>query len=65
VRDLLSDNGFSVEKVEGVRVFADLLPRGLDDREQVELLARLESHASDSDAYLDVAAQLHLHAVPA
>lgn len=65
VRDLLSRNGFAVAEVEGIRVFADLLPRGLDDRDSDELLARLESHASGSDAFLDVAAQLHLHGVPA
>jgi len=65
VRELLSGNGFAVEEVEGIRVFADLLPRGLDDRDQGDLLARLEAHASGSDAFLDVAAQLHLHCVPA
>ena len=69
VRYLLSGTGFVVEEVEGIRVFADLLPRGRTGAagtdsvsEQGDLLARLEAHASGSDAFLDVAAQLHLHA---
>lgn len=67
VRDLAARAGFTVTGVEGVRVFADLVPHGSVDGDPggAELLARLEAHASGSEAFLDIAAQLHVHAAPA
>ena len=66
-RDLLADAGFTVVEAEGIRVFADLVPRGhgAEDSDQAALLAGLEAHAAGSDAYRGIAAQLHLHAMPA
>jgi SAM-dependent methyltransferase len=67
VRALLAGAGFAVLGTEGIRVFGDLVPRGQADADpdQAELLARLERHVSDAGAFLDIAAQLHLHAAPA
>lgn len=66
VADLLETGGFVVEETEGVRVFADLVPRtALTDGSAVGLLAELEHHASGADAFLDIAAHLHVHAAPA
>ncbi len=65
VVELLEASGFLVEEAEGVRVFADLVPRtALTESASVDLLAELEHHASGSDAFLDIAAQLHVHAAP-
>ena len=64
VCDLLEAAGFRVVEAEGVRVFADLVPRGSvdDDPAAAEVLAALEAHASSSGAFLDIAANLHVHA---
>ncbi len=66
VADMLEAGGFVVEEAEGVRVFADIVPRtALTDGAAVGVLAELEHHASGTDAFLDIAAQLHVHAAPA
>lgn len=63
VADLLEAGGFTVHEVEGVRVFTDLVPRtALTDSSAVALLGELEQHASNADAFLDIAAHLHVHA---
>ena len=66
VCDLLERCGFTVIEAEGVRVFTDLVPHGTVDADPgaMAALARLESHASDCEAFLDIAAQLHVHAAP-
>lgn len=67
VLDLLQATGFTVLAAEGLRVFADLVPRSAVAEEggAEALLARLEQVAAGSEAFLDVAAQLHVHAAPA
>ncbi len=66
VVDLLEACGFAVEEAEGVRVFGDLVPRtALAESASMDLLSELEQEASGSDAFLDIAAQLHVHAAPA
>ena len=51
---------------EGLRVFADLVPRSAlaEEGGAETLLLRLEQLAASSEAFLDVAAQLHVHAAP-
>ncbi|MFB9377677.1 methyltransferase [Kineococcus gynurae] len=55
--------GFTVTAVEGVRIFADLVPAacGASEAEQAQLLA-LEEAAARHEEFLGVAGQLHLHA---
>ncbi len=66
VLELLGRTGFEVLRSEGLRVFADLVPRSaLAEGGAEALLVRLEQEVSGSGAFLDVAAQLHLHAAPA
>lgn len=66
VRELLTEAGFVLLATEGLRVFADLVPRTLPaDEDHAELLGRLEAYAAASGAYVDIAAALHLHARPA
>jgi ubiquinone/menaquinone biosynthesis C-methylase UbiE len=68
VLDLLRATGFEVTTTEGVRVFADLVPRGrsdsgLDDEPVTrELVAELEAWAAKDEGFRDVAGHLHLHA---
>ena len=56
---LLTKAGLTVDEVHGVRVVADLVPGGVAEREQVELVA-FELAASGRSPYRDVASQLHL-----
>ncbi len=67
VVDLLQRNAFVLQETEGLRVFADLVPRVALSGEGgvTALLAELEAHASNAPAFLDIAAQLHVHAAPA
>lgn len=65
VTGLLTGAGFGVVGVEGIRVFADLLPRSTgtsDDDADRGLLADLELWAGTQRGFLDVAAQLHVSA---
>jgi SAM-dependent methyltransferase len=68
VLDLLRTTGFDVMATEGVRVFADLVPRGrpdsgLDDEPVTrELVAELEAWAARDAGFRDVAGHLHVHA---
>jgi SAM-dependent methyltransferase len=59
---LLDQAGLRVESVHGVRIFADLVPGSVLDRETgaVEELRALERAASELSPYRDIAAQLHL-----
>jgi SAM-dependent methyltransferase len=59
---LLSDAGFALESVHGVRVFADLVPGSLLDLEpgSTAALVELERAVSQRSEYLPLAAQLHL-----
>ena len=59
---LLATAGLTVESVHGVRVFADLVPGVVLDREPgaVEELRALELAASAVPPYRDIAAQLHV-----
>lgn len=62
VRGLLDGAGLAVESVHGIRVFADLVPGAVLDREPgaAEELRRLEAAASTRPPYRDIATQLHL-----
>jgi SAM-dependent methyltransferase len=68
ITELLSAAGFAVQAAHGVRVFADLVPRALLDREHgtrldaaaAEALRRLEEAASTAAPFRDIAAQLHV-----
>ena len=66
VTHLLGGSGFEVLTAEGLRVFADLVPRSAlaDEGGAETLLLRLEQLAASSEAFLGVAAQLHVHAAP-
>jgi SAM-dependent methyltransferase len=59
---LLNPAGLQVESVHGVRVFADLVPGAVLDRESgaLEELRLLEAAASALPPYRDIAAQLHV-----
>ena len=59
---LVSDAGFVVESVHGVRVFADLVPGSLLDLEPgaAAALVELERAVSRRPEYLPLATQLHL-----
>ena len=59
---LVSDAGFEVETVHGVRVFADLVPGSLLDLEPgaTAALVELERAVSERPEYRPLAAQLHL-----
>jgi 2-polyprenyl-3-methyl-5-hydroxy-6-metoxy-1,4-benzoquinol methylase len=61
---LLTDSGFEVTAVHGVRVFADLVPGSLLDLEPgaTGALVELERAASERPEYLPLATQLHLMA---
>lgn len=65
VRALLADAGFTVLEAEGIGVFDDLVPRGHTDTDLADVLVRLERHVGGAGAFVDIAAQLHLHAAPA
>ncbi|GAB2683261.1 methyltransferase [Thalassiella azotivora] len=67
VAGLLSGHGLRVEDVTGVRVLADLVPRSSLDGDPAaeETLTALEARAATTPALRAVAAQLHVHAVPA
>jgi SAM-dependent methyltransferase len=56
---LLTAAGLTVEEVHGVRVVADLVPGGVAEREQEDLVA-FELAAAGRTPYRDVASQLHL-----
>lgn len=62
VTALLTDAGFEVGSVHGVRVFADLVPGALLDLEPgtTTALLRLEEAVADRPEYLPLATQLHL-----
>ena len=67
VTALLETSGFRPVAVEGVRVFADLLPatsRTAAEDANRTLLAELETWAGAQPGFLDVAAQLHVDAAP-
>jgi S-adenosylmethionine-dependent methyltransferase len=59
--------GLTVQRMSGVRVFADLVPGALVDGEPgaVDALLELEAAVADSPAFLAVATQVHLLAVVA
>lgn len=59
---LVTDAGFEVSSVHGVRVFADLVPGSLLDLEPgaTASLVELERAVSERAEYLPLAAQLHL-----
>ena len=59
---LLTDAGFDVTAVHGVRVFADLVPGSLLDLEPgaTAALVDLERAVSERSEYLPLATQLHL-----
>ncbi|HET7666792.1 MAG TPA: methyltransferase [Mycobacterium sp.] len=61
LQGLLAAAGFVLETVEGVRVFADVVPAGLIDADPraVETLIVLEVEAARVPALREVAAQLH------
>ncbi len=56
---LLTKAGLTVDEVHGVRVVADLVPGGIAEREQEELVA-FELATSGRSPYRDIASQLHL-----
>jgi SAM-dependent methyltransferase len=58
----LTDAGFEVTAVHGVRVFADLVPSALVDAEAgaAEALVELERAVTDRPEYLPLATQLHV-----
>jgi SAM-dependent methyltransferase len=60
--ELLRPAGLRVESVHGVRVFADLVPGAVLDRESgaLEELRLLEAAASALSPYRDIAAQVHV-----
>lgn len=58
---LLASAGFAVERIHGVRVFADLIPAPVAEADPQALLD-LELAASARSPYRDLAAQLHLFA---
>jgi S-adenosylmethionine-dependent methyltransferase len=60
--ELLSDHGFEPERVQAVRVFADLVPSAVFDVEPdaSKALLALERAVADDDAFAAVAAQLHV-----
>lgn len=59
---LLGTAGLTVESMHGVRVFADLVPGAVLDREPgaIEELRALERAAAPLPPYRDIAAQLHV-----
>ena len=62
VTALLSDAGFELTSVHGVRVFADLVPGSLLDLEPgaTQALLELEQAVAERPEYLPLAAQLHV-----
>ncbi|MGI9155567.1 MAG: methyltransferase [Marmoricola sp.] len=62
VTDLLAGSGFALRCVQGVRVFADLVPGSLLDLEPgaSAALLDLERAVADRPEYLTLAAQLHV-----
>jgi SAM-dependent methyltransferase len=60
--ELLRDRGFETERVQAVRVFADLVPSAVYDVEPdaSKALRELERAVADDDAFAAVAAQLHV-----
>ncbi len=60
--DLLSAAGFTTDRVQAVRVFADLVPSALLDLEPgaVEELLALEREVAERPEYLGLAGQLHV-----
>jgi 2-polyprenyl-3-methyl-5-hydroxy-6-metoxy-1,4-benzoquinol methylase len=67
ITGLLTDAGFEVGSVHGVRVFADLVPGALLDLEPgtTAALLELERAVSDRAEYLPLATQLHVIATTA
>ncbi len=67
VQGLLTDAGFEVGSVHGIRVFADLVPGALLDLEPgtTAALLELERAVADRPEYLTLATQLHLLATTA
>jgi SAM-dependent methyltransferase len=59
---LVSNAGFAIESVHGVRIFADLVPGSLLDLEPgaTAALVELEHAVSERSEYLPLATQLHL-----
>ncbi|QWC85626.1 methyltransferase domain-containing protein [Nocardioidaceae bacterium] len=66
ITTLLTDHGFAVHEVHGVRVFADLVPGALLDAEAgaTESLLALERAVAHRPEFHAVATQLHLLARP-
>src|SRR6478735_8316406 len=60
--ELVTDAGFGVQSVHGVRVFADLVPGSLLDREPgaPAALLELERAVAERSEYLPLATQLHV-----
>lgn len=65
VSALLTDVGFTVAAVHGIRVFADLVPGALLDSEPqaTRALVELEQAVAQRPEYLPLATQLHLIAI--
>ncbi|GAA1912033.1 methyltransferase [Nocardioides lentus] len=62
LRELLADAGLPVESVQGVRVFADLVPGALLDLEPGagQALVELEQAVADTEELFPLATQLHV-----
>ncbi|GGF38037.1 methyltransferase [Marmoricola endophyticus] len=62
VEELLDEVGLRLDRMQGVRVFADLVPGSLLDLQAgaTEALLELERLATDRPEYLTLAAQLHV-----
>ncbi len=62
IDDLLSDGGFEIAAVHGVRVFADLVPGSLLDLEPgaTKALIELERAVAQRQEYVPLATQLHV-----
>jgi S-adenosylmethionine-dependent methyltransferase len=66
VAGLVRRSGFELLAAEGLRVFADLVPRSAlaEEGGSEAVLQRLEQLATSTAAFRDVAAHLHVHAAP-
>lgn len=62
LEDLLRGAGLGVDRLQGVRIFADLVPGALLDAQSgaTEALLDLERLATDRPEYLSLASQLHV-----